>query len=454
MSSPIREFADLRDALKFWLEEMGYLVQMSEHNDFKRKPEAGTFEACFQSIRQADYFVLLIGRTRGSWYSRRSGVSVTRQEYRTAYDSLVKDGKPKVLAFVRHEVLTILEEREEGQAAAGTKSILSDPTFTSDFVREARREAETNNAVSGRGAYPAGNWLTEFGTFRELTDGLRSCLRIREPLARNAILENLRHELAHNLRLTMVNFKGNPFYHHLWLTKVRRDIQLKTEHTHPEVRIPLSFDQVKELVEYSLLGPTASEAFARSALDDAISSRGLLDYDIEQDRYVASPLLTVLYRLREELGVYGTRYKSAQDYQPELMNLWDSVRPGKHGASIPGFRLALLFGLYDNEQNIVRLLVGILRYLYGHAQTIDVMYRPMSPIVGMDERIRAEVVSEKQMDIWLKADIPLLRIGTIDMTEDQRRAMNEQLDAIGQVLREDQADGSGCANKKEEQPEG
>ena len=55
VSSTIVEFGDLRDALKYWLEEMGFEVQLSEHNDFDRKPEEGTFEACFSNIRDCDY---------------------------------------------------------------------------------------------------------------------------------------------------------------------------------------------------------------------------------------------------------------------------------------------------------------------------------------------------------------------------------------------------------------
>ena len=55
ISSTIAEFVDLREALKYWLEEMGFEVQLSEHNDFDRKPEEGTFEACFSNIRDCDY---------------------------------------------------------------------------------------------------------------------------------------------------------------------------------------------------------------------------------------------------------------------------------------------------------------------------------------------------------------------------------------------------------------
>jgi hypothetical protein len=437
VSSPIHEFTDLRDALKFWLEEMDFQVQMSEHTDFRRRPEVGTFEACFESIRDADYYVLLIGYEIGSWYDKRDRVSVTQKEYRIAYDSLLAVGKPKIMAFVRRDVLTILEERQTSEVSAESKSKLDDPVFTDAFIREVRREREARRAATGQGLYPPANWLTGFATFRELTDGLRSALCIRGPLAKMAVLENLRHELARNLRMTMTSFNGGPFYHHLWLANVRRDVQLRNQDTLAEAYVQVAFEHVNELVAYSIAGPPAPDVFVRYALDDAISSRALLDYDTEQDRFVASPLLKALYRLREEMDIYATRHKAAQDYQPQLMSIWDDVRPSKESARIPGFRLALLFGLHDSEQNLVRLLVAILRYLYGHSDAIDVMYRPISPITGMDERIETERVSQEQMQGWLTNDNPYLRMGTIDLSEEEREAMKDRWKIIEQVLGED-----------------
>jgi hypothetical protein len=437
VSSPIHEFADLRDALKFWLEEMDFQVQMSEHTDFRRRPEVGTFEACFESIRDADYYVLLIGCEIGSWYDKRDRVSVTQKEYRIAYDSLLAVGKPKIMAFVRRDVLTILEERQTSEVSAESKSKLVDPVFTDAFIREVRREREARRAATGQGLYPPANWLTGFATFRELTDGLRSALRIRGPLAKMAVLENLRHELARNLRMTMTSFNGRPSYHHLRLANVRRDVQLRTRDTLAEAYVQVAFEHVNELVAYSITGPPAPDVFVRYALDDAISSRALLDYDTEQDRFVASPLLKALYRLREEMDIYATRHKAAQDYQPELMALWDEARHGGQGAKIPGFRLALVFALHDNEQNIVRLLIATLRHLYEHTDTIDVMYRPISPIVGMDELLNAEVVSQRQVEDWLESDNPLLRVGTVDLSEDQRQATKQKLGMIEQIVGKD-----------------
>ena len=94
VSSTIADFRDLRSALRYWLGQMGLEVQMSEYNDFERRPDEGTFESCFNAIADCNYYVLLIGERRGSWYyddERR--VTVTQQEYRTARELEAKGKK-------------------------------------------------------------------------------------------------------------------------------------------------------------------------------------------------------------------------------------------------------------------------------------------------------------------------------------------------------------------------
>jgi len=42
---------------------------MSEYNDMVKPAGANAFEACFESIRRADFYMLPIGEKRGSTYS-------------------------------------------------------------------------------------------------------------------------------------------------------------------------------------------------------------------------------------------------------------------------------------------------------------------------------------------------------------------------------------------------
>lgn len=432
VSSTIRDLADLRDALKFWLEEMGFDVQMSEFNDFERRPEVGTFEACFESIRQTDYYVLIIGERRGSWYDEPNRTSVTREEYRTAYDWLQRAGRPKIVSFARTRVLVALRERAASKPRRHAGSTLEDPDFIRDFVVEVRREQETECASAGAAPYPPANWLTEFGTFRELTDGLKSTLRIKGPLPRVAIIENLRHELEFNLRLTLTKHEGKPFYRHWWLDKLREEVRLSPDELKSERW--LTHTQIKHAMVYATTATVPPESFAGTALEEALVSGALLDFDPGHDRYVLSPLLKGLYELRENLHSYRSRYLDSEDSQ-RWVSYWFTVKDQPtSGLLIPVLDLLRLFGLHDCQHNIVRLLVGILRYLYDHAETIEAMPRPTTPLAGEEEKIKAERVSEEELGVWLQKDNPYLRVGLRDYSDEEKQAWEDTFEDLRRRL--------------------
>ncbi len=427
VSSTIRDLEDLRDALKFWLEEMGFEVQMSEHNDFERRPEATTFEACFEAISESDYYLLIIGRNRGTWYDKRNRVSVTQQEYRVAYDSAMKTGKPKPVMCVRSDVQTILRERRK-MGLPIDESLLEDWKFTAGFLREVKREHE------GRDAAPGPNWITPFANFRELVAALRGSMRIRGPLPKVAQLESLRHELEANLRETMRDLKGKPSYHSGWLNRMRRDLEIgEDDLKSPDGAMSVTFEQISDLNVYINTCLVVPEHFLRTSTDEAIVSGVFLDYDRSADRFAPSSLLTALHQLREELDRYRMRYGwVASKVQADLAAKWATVRDSKLGASVSAMSLLAVYSLHDSHQNVQRFLVAILRYLYGHTKDVDVMTRPISPVPKFAEEVKAESVSEDQLRRWLESDEFLLRLGMIDITPEQRR----NREATEQVLRQ------------------
>src|SRR3546814_20093545 len=100
LSSTVFDFADLRSALKDYLELRGCRVLASEFTDFTHPLDKHSYEACLAAIGQADLFVLFIGRRVGGWYDELNRISITRAEYRHAYD-LATAGRIRILCFVR-----------------------------------------------------------------------------------------------------------------------------------------------------------------------------------------------------------------------------------------------------------------------------------------------------------------------------------------------------------------
>ncbi len=74
VSSTIFDFKDLRSAIKYYLEELGYEVLLSEYNDFPKPLEQNVYEACLSTIERADYYLLLIGSRVGGFYDAKNRV--------------------------------------------------------------------------------------------------------------------------------------------------------------------------------------------------------------------------------------------------------------------------------------------------------------------------------------------------------------------------------------------
>ena len=70
LCSTIYDFKDLRSSIKYYLQQQGCRVLASECNDFAKPLDQHSYDACLQTVRQADFFVLLIGSRVGGWYDQ------------------------------------------------------------------------------------------------------------------------------------------------------------------------------------------------------------------------------------------------------------------------------------------------------------------------------------------------------------------------------------------------
>jgi hypothetical protein len=431
VSSTIRDMGDLRGALKFWLEEMGFYVQMSEYTDFDRRPEAGALDACFERIRNSDYYVLIIGDQVGMCLDQDSMLSVTRQEYRVARESFERTGRPKIIALCRDRVLTALRERRAAGSEEQVSSTLSDPKFIADFVSEVRQDDAVRDALGKGEPLPPSNFLAEFKDFRDVVDVIRSTLSLKVPLARIAAIETVRNELELNLRLLLHKYKDRPFRYTGFLRNVRRQIEITTARS--DATTDLNHEQIKQASIYALSAGLPAGGFQQAALDQAITSGVLLDFNIDMDRYESSDLLDALYSLREDMRSFQARLGYLEEGGHfKWHDYWQSVRNDEGGiVSVSNHDLTMLFGVYDAQQNVYRRTLGILRFLYGHTTDIEVDLRPMSPILGNDERLNKERASAFDLRDWLtKDDVFLQDKDLSEEDENLRREMFERLVSI------------------------
>ena len=135
ISSTVKEFRDLRSAIAYTLRTQGLNVLLSEAADFDVQGDRSAFEECFTNIRNSDFYVLLIGSTRGHFF--QDNISITRQEYRVAREAFLSTGHPRLFFYLCETSELALRANEQDQKNAG----IDDPNHLSSFIDEVQSQS-------------------------------------------------------------------------------------------------------------------------------------------------------------------------------------------------------------------------------------------------------------------------------------------------------------------------
>ncbi len=305
ISSTIHDFRDLRSALKYWLEELGFEVALSEFTDFPRRPDDATFDSCFQAIDDSDYYVLMIGARVGSEYEPR--VSVTRAEFRRALER-AREGKLKLALFVRTDVKSKLRERraaaETMRGAGIDPSEIASSLERADEIQSFVDEVEATGPPGPRPHSAGSTWLYEFSSFGELADALRQTLRITGSIRRQAVLANLKLEIERDVGRVSTNNRGTPSPQHVLVEKLRREVELTPQNFEHEFKF--SYEQAVRLGMF-FLGGYSTVPLSTVALGDCIRSGEFLEYDPIAGQMEAGPMQQRLLELQEWIAGMASR---------------------------------------------------------------------------------------------------------------------------------------------------
>ncbi len=235
ISSTIYDFKDLRSAIKYWLSELGYEVYMSEYSDFPRNAEDNSYQTCLSTIEQCDWFILLIGnRVGGKIHDDISDqiISITRKEYRVAYDLFKKGKIKKVISFIRKDVWTAKEERNSLCNATDNEDLANiikstpskhayEPSEIFSFIDEVRRIDDMANANKGKTEYPKNNWINLFDNFTEIVDTLKIELNLSNNFSTLIWNANITEEIKQNLKRLVVKNSSGTFGFYSTITAIR-----------------------------------------------------------------------------------------------------------------------------------------------------------------------------------------------------------------------------------------
>ncbi len=409
VSSTIYDFADLRSSLKYVLEELGYTVLLSEFNDFQKPVDKNSYDGCLDALKQADYFLLLIGQRVGGYVDADKKTSITRMEYQEAY-KLAELGKLKLLTFVRKSVWDIREDRkalaralEESHDISKENrqkiqhhpsTFVNDADVTFDFLKEVSKVEEMKRAIQGEGEFPKANWVHAFTTFDEIMAALNTQLNIKNPLQREILVTNLKQELLRNLSALLHKSDGKvsaPGRIHVLAARKRLVGELGGS----------SSVQGKELKWLGIYLLFSSYVQLESQfLDHALTSGVFLSFKKEEHSFEPSLLQKRLIDLKQcmsrftkfikgnlQHGLFGEFMKNGND---EMV-------------SVENEKLLVPFSLADCEEDILNLTKGIIKYLDGDEKALEsIQMNPLSPFKKNAEALEKERPTDCEVVAWVR----------------------------------------------------
>jgi len=409
LSSTIYDFQDLRSAVKYYLEQQGCRVLASEHNDFPKPLDTHSYEACLKAIREAEFFILLIGARVGGWYDQEHRVSITQAEYREGY-RLHQEGKMKLLNFVRGDIWRMKEDRKElakhletlGYDPGARSQILNYPSkaaidaeFIAAFIQEIARNRETIEALKGKGPLPSGNWVHVFNNFRELIEPIQLQVFAGRPVEDAGMRRLLRSELLEFLRMSLIRKKQQRVFTPRW----------GIEQFHASLPGTLSLDQMKTLVNTkwfdnlcSLWLCTINSRYYPVILPRALASSTFLEFDAKTGKMEELPVYAGLLELSREIEIFQLG-KNA-----DMMKFFAETSPKFRGCvgdqmEVQTGSLLVMLHIIDRWSNIIDLCKAILQHLDGKAFLMPNL-RPRNPILT-DEHLNSQEATAEEAETFV-----------------------------------------------------
>ena len=373
ISSTIYDFRDMRSALKFYLEELGYQVYASEYNDFKVATDKHSYDACLKLIEECDYFILLVGSRVGGFYDTENKVSITRQEYREAY-KLHEQGKLQIISFVRDEVWQLKEMKNElARHLKGIKTLdeeiknellnfdtkfANDADLISDFITEIGKNNETRESLKNGDVLPTGNWIRQFKGFEDIVAGLKPFILI-ENLNMKFHKELLKDELLkHKLSLYDV-FKENPEQLLVEFYNIYQSIVAPKSFLDDVVISRKTWERFVAVYHYSCLMPINLDL---NIIYKILTSDIFYKYNASTNTLIRQPLHDALSQLKSNIISSENLKEKSENYHQELIKIRDDF-PNKNTVNVSPSLLLRVITYFSNIVDVHLMSIAVIEAL-------------------------------------------------------------------------------------------
>ncbi|WP_201608496.1 DUF4062 domain-containing protein [Psychrobacter okhotskensis] len=386
ISSTIYDFRDLRSALKFYLEELGYQVYASEYNDFKVASDKHSYDACLKLVEECDYFILLVGSRVGGFYDTENKISITRQEYREAY-KLHEQGKLQIISFVRDEVWQLKETRNElakhlkemktldeeirNEVLNFDTKFANDADLISNFITEIGKNNETRHSLKNGDVLPTGNWIRQFKGFEDIIAGLKPFIVI-EDLNVKFHKELLKNELLKHSLCLHGNFKENPQFIMLEFDKIYQAIPAINSIYNDVVIHKDIWDEFFVAFYLNCLMPINIDL---NVLYKVLTTDVFYEYEVSTNTLVKHPIYDAILQLKDKLVSCENMKEKSKNYHSQLSDISKQF-PNRDVIAISPIHLLEILMYFANIADIHLLSVEIIKSLasgiYKSPQLCDI----------------------------------------------------------------------------------
>jgi hypothetical protein len=415
ISSTINDFKDLRSSLKYYLDELGYQVLLSEFNDFEKPLDENTIQACIKAIETSDIFVLFIGSKPGGMFSIEKGITITRFEYQNAYE-LFKQNKIRIVLFVREEVWKLKDDREalseylisslnNKLSPEQIKEIknhdgpyIKNAELVFNFIDEIARAEEMRKAVEGSADFPKGNWVHSFSNFSEIIDALNIELNIKRDIGKIAREVNLKIELASNTNKIISKTKDGKMFFNFWYSSsIKNELP---DSFQPACSLPSK--EVIRLCMFTIFSGIGNE-FSTQFIDRALEFGDYLLYNKDKGNFEPGEIHKALIDLKTQINQARHFSTNCSQWFAEFEGRYKALADTQSEVLVDSKYLLFILGLSNVLENIFNLSTSIYIALNGKNDYLSkVVLIPSSPFVDEAQEIEKENFSITELQNLLE----------------------------------------------------
>jgi len=384
ISSTIYDFRDLRSALKYWLEEAGYDVQMSEYHDFEKDASTNSYDACLNVIQKCDYFILLIG-TRVGGMMPGDTISITRKEYQIAYEQFQQGKIIKIITFIRQSVCDVVTDREalisllkydsqfdgistydKNAIAYHNSKVIAGVEHIMDFINEVTRKKEFK-----AGEKPQNNWYNTFNSFSNIIEVLRIELALNQNISVRIAEHNVKTALQYNIKqISIGNQDGSHTYFHGFHGIREKLIEFSKASSNIFTTISIPKKLVAKAFEFMVFCKAGIPDLETMIFEDVITKGVFLEYDKSTEVFVESNICRALKQMIREIK--RLKRVSSEFSSEDQTRILDKINKKESEIfELDVVDLIRYNAMYEGEYNIYHLSEFLLKYIRTHNNADD-----------------------------------------------------------------------------------